>query len=940
MTQSEGSNFIYDNITMARILEGQTEIPVGVLLSDGEFEESFLITVTLINQQDTFGGRQYDDLYEIPEGQEAVLMFTAYSDDGARVSISATNSGPFFESAGTIEVEFRAELSSEQEISTININYSVTEGSENAGSSFLPQDVYTDIQEIMVAIENGSGKVMIYLHDDNIDEADGTITVAIEVGAHYIVPAENNSIEIQVRDNDDPVVQIRKPTNIEGDERDSIPAGQVVRFTIDRLMTESNQPLDLDIQITQVGNVILWRVSNRVSFQVDQKSTEIDILTRRGEVAKNSSITVTLVANPGNYTTVDELPISRMISVHSSDTVDQNRISVAEEAVSSILEFLAGDKESEEPTSALNADNVEYATDGDLKPTISINSSQSTINEGEIIYFQIKSSITILSTIPVEVRVIGNAIESNQTAILSINSGESISSLTIPTVNDDDANDDRTIEAIIQPSSIYELGSKHSDTVTISDAEDRDRLKSILETSNQQVLPELFSTTGDQILNTIDGRVQQYFNNNEQNTLVLDGNKSFTNIITSSGGALANESLSIREIIGNSSFSLNLFEETNIANYSRIWGVGDIQDISGYQVTNQQFWKGDSFVGQFGLDTRIGEETIAGVTYSVSDAKVDYFNYQDDQISYKSSTSGLHPYFGWKSNDNGIELSVQTGYGSGEVEIEYEDIYEGTLGTKYYTIAVESTKNIFTNEDLLARNTSELNLIFDSEFSQQNLESRDRYIDDSQIEFWHLDIATEGKHSTVLTNSQTIDSSLTIGLIRKYAKNQYESGIGTRTNIEFADSSGLKILGVGNVIIPFENQIRNGIEGSLNFDTNQDQKGIQFEILGIYGNTDLSSFEFSQRKGLNYLYSNYLESNKTSQRLVSEIGYGFSAFDGFGLINPYTGMSLTDSSTSDYRLGSVLKLGSNIEFKLLGKNSYNSQGINSQSIELDGKISW
>ena len=603
--------------------------------------------------------------------------------------------------------------------------------------------------------------------------------------------------------------------------------------------------------------------------------------------------------------------------------------------------FLASDdEETEEPTPALNAGNVEYATAGDLKPIISINSSQSTINEGEKIYFQINSSITILSTIPVEVRVIGNAIETSQTAILSINSGERISSLIIPTANDNDAYEDRTVTATLQPSRIYELGSNHSATVTISDAEDRDRLKSVLETSNQQVLPELFSTTGTQILNAIDGRVQQYFNNNEQNTLVLDGNTAFTNIVSSSGGALANESISLREIIGNSSFSLNLFEETNIANSSTFWGVGDIQDISGYQVTNQQSWKGDSFVGQFGLDTRIGEETLAGVTYSASDAEVNYINYQDDQISYKSSTSGLHPYFGWKSNDGGIELSVQTGYGLGEVEIKYEDKYKGTLGTKYYTVAVESTKNIIMNEDLLSRNTSELNLVFDSEFSQQNLESRDRYIDDSQIEFWHLDIATEGKYSTILTDSQTIDSSLTIGLIRRYAKNQYESGIGTSSNIEFADSFGLKISGVGNVIIPFENQIRSGIEGSLNFDTHQDQKGIQFEILGIYGNAESSDLEFSKNKSLNYLYSKDVESNGTSQRLVSEIGYGFSAFDGLGTINPYTGMSLTDNSTSDYRLGSILKLGSNIEFELLGKNSYNSQGTNSQSIEFDGKISW
>ena len=48
----------------------------------------------------------------------------------------------------------------EQFISTITINYSVTEGSENAGSSFLPQDRYTDIQERNpVVLTNGSGTI-------------------------------------------------------------------------------------------------------------------------------------------------------------------------------------------------------------------------------------------------------------------------------------------------------------------------------------------------------------------------------------------------------------------------------------------------------------------------------------------------------------------------------------------------------------------------------------------------------------------------------------------------------------------------------------------------------------------------------------------------------------------------------------------------------------
>ena len=108
----------------------------------------------------------------------------------------------------------------------------------------------------------------------------------------------------------------------------------------------------------------------------------------------------------------------------------------------------------------------------------------------------------------------------------------------------------------------------------------------------------------------------------------------------------------------------------------------DIQEITGHHTSKQQTWSGETFIGQFGFDTRIGEEALTGIAYSVSDAEVKFINSQEDQISYSLTTSGLHPYFGWQSDQNGIELSVQTGYGLGDIEIEYEDIYRGTIGTK------------------------------------------------------------------------------------------------------------------------------------------------------------------------------------------------------------------------------------------------------------------
>ena len=82
----------------------------------------------------------------------------------------------------------------------------------------------------------------------------------------------------------------------------------------------------------------------------------------------------------------------------------------------------------------------------------------------------------------------------------------------------------------------------------------------------------------------------------------------------------------------------------------------------------------------------------------------------------------------------------------------------GLLVQNYYIAAVESSKNLITSENILFGDTSELNLVFNSKFLQQALSRSDYLIEDSQIEFWNIDLATEGKQSTKLTDNITFDS--------------------------------------------------------------------------------------------------------------------------------------------------------------------------------------
>ena len=936
-----------NGVGSAVIPEGQTEVPVGILFDDEIFETQADITITITD--DTADPEVYSF-----NTNESSITLTVTSDDGVDALISAKdNALNFTEDSNLIPtVVFSTNVQERIQVDfPIELNYTIEEMTDDEGS-FVQTDLIKEGTISFTATELTQGtpkELQIPLVDNNTDQTNGTIVVKLEIGNNYKVPVEPmDRVIFQVTDDDLPTLRLVK----QQPEEDFAVAGETIRLNLQRISSTNWNDLYVDIAINSHDTIpILWRVPNRVLIPKGEGSADIEImLLRSTSIADQATIQVSISEKTEifkfNDTDLDNPEIRILtaeinVNPSSDDDSGLDRISVADKVAASIIELLpTSENPNEEPSPISRTNPTENTNLIDTNPIISISSNRYSVNEGETAYFQISTTFAVSDNIPIEVRVIGNSIESSRTAIVNIKSGKRIGILPVSTKNDDKPNDDRTITATIQSGSMYKLGSKHSETVIISDMEDRNLVSNILDSANQVVLPELFSTTESQTSNAIDGRVEQYFNNESSNSWVINGGSQFTDILTTSGGTLANDTLTLREVMGNSSFSFDLFQETGIANSATIWGLGNIQDISGYLSAEQQKLGGDTFIGQFGFDARVSENTLTGVAYSFSDAKVNYVNFQDDQVSYKSYTSGLHPYFGWRSNDGGTELNIQTGYGLGEVEIEYEDIYNGRLGTRYYTIAVESSKNLVINEDLVSGTTSELNLIFNSDFSQQSIESKDRLIDDTQFEFWNIDLATEGKQSSKIFDNTTLDRSLSIGLKRKYSIDESLFGIGTNTSFDYSNSSGITVSGLGNMTIPFESSVQGRIQASLNFDRNQDSLGTQLEILGTYGNTDSSSEEFFGIDRVEYFDSNDLDKNEISQRLISEIGYGFSVFDSLGSIIPYTGITLTNGSISDYRLGSVLKLGSDFELGLIGKNSYNSSNTYDQSINLDGKIYW
>ena len=929
VTQANGmTNFLNSDARTAEITTNDTEVEVDILDDDDLDELETNITVTLLDDDSTA-----ENGYSIPTVvSEQELTFSAFSDDGPLVSIIETQQSAWNESGKVAQFQINLEQMSNR---PLTINYLVIE----TLGDFLEQTEDTPGTE---QLEAGlvSKIVEIDLHDDEIDEADGVISANLMVGSNYRISEteSENIITLDIADDDQEMVSIHLPEDNSGNEVTSVLAGEVIEFMLKREKTTAWNEIRVELSINTTGNPILWRLKTYQIIEADNVTAVYRVPTRNRGILENSSVTVSLLTGTDYGIKSSQNSVTVSVQSNSNQPTQDNddRISVASSVVAGILATINSESSAQSAPLGYTVNDPIV----NLVPKILISSNVSSVNEGEPITFRIVSKPSVPHHFQVEVKIIGNSIEPSQSSIVSINSSEPEAILVVQTKNYELPGEDRTITAVLQPGNFYQLGSDKSKTVTILDVEDRNKENKLVSNAISAVLPNVLSEFGSQTVNLIDDRFNHSLSNNGNDTFVLWNNTEITGILTNQGKAFSNDSFSMKSLLGSSSFSQNLVPDAEISNFATVWGKGNLETISGNTDEKQQSWMGDSFIGQLGLDARIGNEVLSGIAYTNSDAQVDFRNNQNEQLTFNIASNGYHPYLGWRSLKNGFKISVQSGHGVGKIKVDQENIFQGILDTQYHSIAINSSKNLISTQNRLTGDLSELNLQYNSQFLRQIVVSQDDFIDDHQMKIWHMDLLLEGKQSVNFFNNVSVDLDFSVGFKSDQLNDQLIFGTGVLGGFNLSYLNGLNVSCLGFVNIPYENQIRSGFEGLFEFDQNRNQSGIQVEVLGSYGNTNSADFKKSNIDNLSYLRSYSLNQPKINRNLVTEIGYGFPVLKGVGSFKPYSGFTLFNGLINDYQFGGVLNVGSKLEFETIFVNQFDLNGHSSRGIELKGNINW
>ncbi len=790
---------------------------------------------------------------------------------------------------------------------------------------------------------SGFATGIIMLVDDDEDEYDSIITIqvvsAVNSGYEPVVESTpnaipSNTISILVKDDEELDLKI----SIDEESTGPIIEGNSAEFVLTSSQEIPNGGLTININVYHEGSFIAWRVPRSFHMVNEREILRFQTVKRPGQ-NEEGAISVTVLAVPNSYS-VDESNYSAGFRIINENPIttpdDESRISVASLAVTSILDIL----NTPPATSPSDVDAESALTI--VRPLVSIAAIESQVDEGSSARFLIMSRNGAESTnISVSFQVQQSLVEIEHPSKKVVNiAGQEAVSITIPTINNDHADDDGyvAISLLEDPSYLIAENAGRA-VVNISDAIDRQQRLNTITAHAQAFIPDLIGQLGANSLATISNRIDLGFSESSNQVLEFGGQHSISGMLTASGEAFNENSTTFKSFLGDSSFAMSLISGNEFAIPTTLWGIGDYQNLSSTGHSESIDWTGDLFTGHIGIDALIQEGLLTGISASVSESEVEFETTDPYAIAFDSRTTSINPYIGWTSNDRNLELHATIGLGRGELEVKQKTYDNEILDSESFSFGLTGNQLLFTSDSIFDGITS-LSFKGNSWFAHQFISGRDGILADFHTNSHHIHIRIDGTHQIDFTAGSTLSPIVSIGVRSDAKVHQSELGVELTSGADYSNPIGVTITGKGSVLIGSESQVqRIKLDSTLTYDHGSNQHGFFAEAASFWVQSDANIQEsLWNSNALDSSYESNQYSNGTS--LSSEFGYGLEILSGEGILTPISGFEVSNNQGREFLIGTRLGLGSNANFELSGIQGKNTSGINSTRVRFKGSLTW
>ena len=330
-----------------------------------------------------------------------------------------------------------------------------------------------------------------------------------------------------------------------------------------------------------------------------------------------------------------------------------------------------------------------------------------------------------------------------------------------------------------------------------------------------------------------------------------------------------------------------------------LWGRGDLQYFSS-QPPSGSSYEGDLTAAYVGVDAWLGDQWLAGLAASMTEAEADYDlgDGSGGDGRLEMSLTGLHPYLRYAPNARSEFWAI---LGAGQGEIENISPGNGTPESSDITMwmgAAGARRSVAVIEAL------DLALLGDIGIAHVETEDGLQAVDGLTVDSWRLRVGAEGSRTTVLENGGALTAFMEIaGRIDGGDDGENEFGLEMSPGLSLFDTGtgvGVEMRGRLLALHTAENYREHGVSMTVSLSPGPDGSGLSLSLSPRWGTgTDGEDALLWRDRQLERLAHGKTGHERVS--LDSRIGYGIRA--GLGVFTPFGEYGLQEERSQRVRVG-------------------------------------
>jgi len=424
----------------------------------------------------------------------------------------------------------------------------------------------------------------------------------------------------------------------------------------------------------------------------------------------------------------------------------------------------------------------------------------------------------------------------------------------------------------------------------------------------ESVLPQVMRAMTASTVDAVSSRIEQAASDTRPAAeLSFGGASTLSDAILANAHALGNDTFELDRLLANSAFTLPLNAADNggggLLGNLTFWGSGDWRSISGGSPQSVGY-DGSVLSANLGIDTKLGDDVLAGLAVSQAQGTVDYTDSYDVTGELSTSVTGVNPYVGWQMA-GGMNLWTMAGFGTGEVEIDDESAATQASDLTQRMFAAGVSGTLMSSDEMIAGGTTNLSLKGEAAFTSVDVEGSGT-LESMSLSASRQRLVIEGSHDRELDSGATFTPSLELGLRNDGGDGETGTGIEAGGALRYADAeSGLTVEGRVRTLLSHSGDYEEtGVSGLVRIAPGGSGEGLALSVEPAWGRT-ASGVQQLWESGVTAGAS---PAGQPTARLSAEIGYGISAAHGLGVVTPYTGLGLTGDGTRSWRMGARWQL--------------------------------